>query len=125
PGHETREHVTRSGRILAVETMVQKGHLMRRAVGIVLLTGTAVAIAIGTIAGQTQRAGTGGAAAARYTTWQSYAGGGHSSQYSALTQINKDNVAKLQVAWSFPITGNSIFNPVIIDGVMYAPAGGG
>ena len=58
-----------------------------------------------------------------YTTWQSYAGGAHSSQYSALDQIDRKNVAKLEVAWSFPITGNSIFNPVVVDGVMYAPAG--
>ena len=34
-------------------------------------------------------------------------------------------MAQLQVAWTFPITGNSIFNPVVIDGVMYAPVGGG
>ena len=34
-------------------------------------------------------------------------------------------MAKLEVAWSFPITGNSIFNPVVIDGVMYVPVGGG
>jgi len=64
-------------------------------------------------------------AAKPYTTWQSYAGGAHSSQYSALDQIDKKNVAKLDVAWSFPITGNSIFNPVVVDGVMYVPVGGG
>ena len=34
-------------------------------------------------------------------------------------------MAKLEVAWSFPITGDSIFNPVVVDGVMYAPVGGG
>src|SRR5688572_31531036 len=111
---------------------------MRRAGGIVSLTGIVVAIALATafdlpsgvargrLAAQARQGGTGGAAAARpYTTWQSYAGGAHSSQYSALDQINKKNVAKLQVAWSFPIAGNSIFNPVVIDGVMYAPVGGG
>ena len=98
---------------------------MRRVVGIVSLTGLAVAIALATLAGQSRPAGTGRAAAKPYTTWQSYAGGAHSSQYSALDQINRKNVAKLQVAWSYPITGNSIFNPVIVDGVMYTPAGGG
>jgi glucose dehydrogenase len=95
---------------------------MRRAAGIVTLTGIAVAIALATLSGQSQRAP---AAAKPYTTWQSYAGGAHSSQYSALDQINTKNVAKLEVAWTFPITGNSIFNPVVIDGVMYAPVGGG
>jgi quinoprotein glucose dehydrogenase len=98
---------------------------MRRAGVIVLLTGSAVAIALSTLIGQSQPAGGSRATAKPYTTWQSYAGGGHSSQYSALDQINKSNVAKLQVAWNFPITGNSIFNPVVIDGVMYAPVGGG
>src|SRR5262245_1974780 len=97
---------------------------MRKASGIVLMTGIAVAIGLATVVGQS---GPGArlAAATPYTTWQSYAGGAHSSQYSALDQINTKNVAKLEVAWSVPIAGASIFNPVVIDGVMYAPVGGG
>jgi quinoprotein glucose dehydrogenase len=98
---------------------------MRRAGGIVSLTAVAVAIGLATLAGQSRPASTSRPSAKPYTTWQSYAGGAHSSQYSALDQINTKNVAKLEVAWSFPITGNSIFNPVVIDGVMYAPVGGG
>jgi quinoprotein glucose dehydrogenase len=98
---------------------------MRRA-GIVSLTGiVVVVVAWATLAGQSRPAGTNRAAAKPYTTWQSYAGGAHSSQYSALDQINKKNVGQLQVAWSVPIAGTSIFNPVVIDGVMYAPVGGG
>jgi glucose dehydrogenase len=97
---------------------------MRRAGGIVSLTAIAAAIALATLTGQARQGGSRAAAAQPYTTWQSYAGGAHSSQYSALDQINTKNVAKLQVAWSFPITGNSIFNPVVVDGVMYAPVGG-
>ena len=57
-----------------------------------------------------------------YTTWTSYSGGAHSSQYSALNQINKANVSQLEVAWTFPVTGTVIFNPMIIDGVMYVQA---
>src|SRR5687768_8774602 len=57
-----------------------------------------------------------------YTTWTSYSGGAHSSQYSALAQINKSNVSQLEVAWTFPVTGAVIFNPLIIDGVMYLQA---
>lgn len=98
---------------------------MRRAGAIVSLTGIVVAITLSTLAGQSRQTGTSRTPAKPYTTWQSYAGGAHSSQYSALDQINKKNVAKLDVAWSFPITGNSIFNPVVVDGVMYAPVGGG
>src|SRR5262245_5014075 len=100
---------------------------MRRASGMVLLTGIVVAIGLATLAGpfDSRVALAQGKSAKPYTTWQSYAGGSHSSQYSALDQINTKNVAKLEVAWSVPITGNSIFNPVVIDGVMYAPVGGG
>jgi quinoprotein glucose dehydrogenase len=25
------------------------------------------------------------------------------------------------VAWTYPVTGNNIFNPIVIDGIMYAP----
>src|SRR6187401_587392 len=57
-----------------------------------------------------------------YTTWATYSGGAHSSQYSALDQINKKNVSQLEVAWTFPVTGTVIFNPLIIDNVMYLQA---
>jgi len=42
-------------------------------------------------------------------------------QYSALRQINKTNVARLELAWSHLVPGTSGrfgFNPVIVDGVM-------
>jgi quinoprotein glucose dehydrogenase len=58
-----------------------------------------------------------------YTTWRTYGGGGHSSQYSALDQIDKSNVAQLTVAWSFPAGERSfVFNPVVVDDVMYVLA---
>ncbi|RPI60067.1 MAG: pyrroloquinoline quinone-dependent dehydrogenase, partial [Lysobacterales bacterium] len=58
-----------------------------------------------------------------YTTWRTYGGGGHSSQYSALDQINKSNVTQLTVAWSFPVGERSfVFNPVVVDNVMYVLA---
>ena len=72
---------------------------------------------------QSTAASTNGTRGAKpYTTWTSYSGGAHSSQYSALTQINKSNVSQLEVAWTFPVTGTVIFNPMIIDGVMYLQA---
>ncbi|HEU4620491.1 MAG TPA: hypothetical protein VFV10_20825, partial [Gammaproteobacteria bacterium] len=37
-----------------------------------------------------------------YNTWRTYSGGADSAQYSALDQINKSNVSKLEVVWSFP-----------------------
>jgi len=62
-------------------------------------------------------------AQAPYTTWRTYGGGGHSSQYSALTQIDRTNVAQLEVAWSFPVGERSfVFNPIVVDDVMYVLA---
>jgi quinoprotein glucose dehydrogenase len=63
------------------------------------------------------------APAPAYTAWASYLGGAHSSQYSALDQINTSNVARLEIAWSFP-AGNrtNYFNPIVVDGVMYVLA---
>src|ERR1700689_5656580 len=60
-----------------------------------------------------------------YTTWSDYAGGADSMQYSALKQIDKSNVKKLEVAWSYSVPGPNdgfVFNPVIVDGVMYVAA---
>jgi glucose dehydrogenase len=113
---------------------------MRRVRRLVLLTvslGTAAFLFLSILAvvgqrfvagvlGQTRQstaASTNGTRSAKpYTTWTSYSGGAHSSQYSALAQINKSNVAQLEVAWTFPVTGSVIFNPLIIDGVMYLQA---
>jgi quinoprotein glucose dehydrogenase len=57
-----------------------------------------------------------------YTTWSDYEGSADSAQYSALTQINKSNVAHLQQIWFYPGGNNGFrygFNPLIVDGVMY------
>ena len=59
-----------------------------------------------------------------YTTWTAYGGGAHSSQYSALDQINKSNVSQLEVVWTFPVTGTVIFNPLVVGRVMYLQASG-
>ncbi len=60
-----------------------------------------------------------------YTTWSDYEGSADSAQYSALTQINKSNVAQLQQVWFYPNGNNGFrygFNPVVVDGVMYVIA---
>jgi quinoprotein glucose dehydrogenase len=60
---------------------------------------------------------------AAFTTWETYSGGGHASQYTALDQINRSNVANLEVVWTFPAGDRSfVFNPIIVDGVMYVLA---
>ena len=61
-----------------------------------------------------------------FTRWESYLGGGDSSQYSSLDQINRSNVAKLGVAWTFPTGAGQPphFNPLVVNGVMYVWAQG-
>lgn len=56
--------------------------------------------------------------------WPAYLGGPESTQYSPLKQINKSNVHQLEVAWTYKTgeRGNYIFNPIVIDGVMYVLA---
>ncbi|HKB09522.1 MAG TPA: PQQ-binding-like beta-propeller repeat protein, partial [Vicinamibacterales bacterium] len=61
----------------------------------------------------------GGRGVKPYTTWTAYGGGAHSSQYSALDQINRSNVSRLEVAWTIPATGTVIFNPLIAGEVMF------
>ncbi|WP_028666555.1 outer membrane protein assembly factor BamB family protein [Runella zeae] len=59
--------------------------------------------------------------------WPEYNGDGARSHYSPLTQINKDNVGKLKIAWSYASGGADTLqnrtqmqcNPIIIDGVLY------
>ncbi len=56
-----------------------------------------------------------------FKTWDQYLGGGNSSQYSSLKQINKSNVSKLQPVWTFA-TGRGRpynFNPIVIGKIMY------
>jgi alcohol dehydrogenase (cytochrome c) len=55
------------------------------------------------------------------TDWPTYNGQPGGNRYSTLTQINKNNVAKLAPAWMFPI-GNVTqveTTPLVVDGIMY------
>jgi quinoprotein glucose dehydrogenase len=60
--------------------------------------------------------------AAPYTTWMEYGGSPDDAQYSALHQINRSNVSRLQQLWFYP-AGNNGFrygsNPIVVDDVMY------
>jgi quinoprotein glucose dehydrogenase len=59
-----------------------------------------------------------------HTGWRDYGGAGDSAQYSALKQIDRSNVSKLQMAWSYPIGDGQKydFNPLMADGVLYVLA---
>jgi quinoprotein glucose dehydrogenase len=60
------------------------------------------------------------------TDWPVYLGDKTSSQYSSLTEINRENVARLELAWEYH-TGDDVSdnhsqiqcNPIIIDGILY------
>ncbi len=59
-----------------------------------------------------------------HTTWSDYGGAPDSSQYSALGLINRSNVSRLQIAWTFP-TGDDnryFFNPIQAHGLTYVLA---
>jgi PQQ-dependent dehydrogenase (methanol/ethanol family) len=60
-------------------------------------------------------------AAAEPQNWLMYWGDYQGTHYSALKQIDTTNVPRLQVAWTFPIPGESVLQatPLVIDGVMY------
>jgi quinoprotein glucose dehydrogenase len=61
-----------------------------------------------------------------YVGWDQYLGGPESAQYSALEQINKGNVGRLQIAWEYPAgEGAPQFNPIIANGMMYVTTGPG
>jgi quinate dehydrogenase (quinone) len=56
--------------------------------------------------------------------WRDYAGGPASSRFIVATQLTRDNVSRLQVAWSFP-AGQTDFNPLVVRGVVYGRVGNG
>ncbi|MBX2814441.1 MAG: PQQ-binding-like beta-propeller repeat protein [Saprospiraceae bacterium] len=55
--------------------------------------------------------------------WNHYLGTQASTQYSSLTEINRSNVSKLKLAWTY-VTGDSAMyqsNNLAIDGIVYTP----
>ena len=60
-----------------------------------------------------------------YRDWRAYGGGPENLQYSALEQINRENVHRLEIAWRYD-TGDAFpgsemqCNPIVIDGVLFA-----
>ncbi len=64
------------------------------------------------------------ASAASKTSWAEYGGSPDSSQFSDLSQINRDNVGQLHIVWRYA-TGDSreyLFNPIVVHGTMYVLA---
>jgi len=61
---------------------------------------------------------------ATHSSWSEYGGAPDSAQYYSLQQINRSNVSKLEVAWTFPTVdgGKYFFNPLVANGLIYVMA---
>src|SRR3954471_17724900 len=69
--------------------------------------------------------GVGSSGGVIHKTWSQYGGGADQSKYLDLKQITKQNVNKLQVAWTYSTDDNISsyrFNPLVVDNVMYVLA---
>jgi quinoprotein glucose dehydrogenase len=58
-------------------------------------------------------------------TWSTYGGSHDNTHYSALNQVNRENVTQLKVAWTYDshdeFPGSEIeCNPIIVNGILYA-----
>ena len=87
--------------------------LMPRSIAARLAVATGIALGLGFMA-----------EAQNYSTWRDYGGTADSAQYSSLSQINRSNVSKLRVAWTYPAgdDGKYFFNPLVAGGRMYVLA---
>lgn len=64
---------------------------------------------------------------APFGRWTRSQGDNGARRYSALSQITRENVRELQVAWTFRAgdgTANIQCTPIIVDGLLYAPTPG-
>src|SRR5215475_6935570 len=74
-----------------------------------------LALAVAALAGM---AGLAGAPAQAPREWRDFGGSPDSSRFVAATQIDRKNVGRLEVAWSYP-AGDTDFNPLMVRGVIY------
>lgn len=60
-------------------------------------------------------------ASAQNVDWRAYGGDQGGTRYSTLTQIDRENVSRLQEAWRLDVAAVAMqTQPIIIDGTMYA-----
>src|SRR6202521_2483208 len=62
-----------------------------------------------------------GASGPQQQDWPAYGGAPENNHYSALAQINRSNVKRLAVAWSFDTQEDGVLqaSPIIIGGILY------
>lgn len=60
-------------------------------------------------------------ASAKQVDWPAYGGGPADTRYSPLSQIDRNNVRDLQVAWRYDTGDKGILetSPIIVDGILY------
>jgi quinoprotein glucose dehydrogenase len=59
-----------------------------------------------------------------HNTWSHYGGNPDQSKYFNASQITKENVSALQIAWNYPVGDNAFysFSPIVVDTIMYVYA---
>ncbi|HEX4228989.1 MAG TPA: PQQ-binding-like beta-propeller repeat protein [Bryobacteraceae bacterium] len=89
---------------------------MSRLLGGILLGATAICFLI---SGRTPEP-----ADTEHMGWRDFGGAPDSAQYSALSQINRSNVANLEISWTYSTgdTNKYFFNPLVANGLMYVLA---
>src|SRR5260370_32249557 len=86
-----------------------------------LLASTVVVASAGLIA-HTEKTPQGISASAQQNhDWPAYGGAPENTHYSSLKQINRENVKRLSVAWTFDTQeeGGLETSPIIVEGVLY------
>jgi quinoprotein glucose dehydrogenase len=58
------------------------------------------------------------------STWEQYGGGPDQSKYFKASQITKENVNQMRVAWVYPTVDSmpNFFSPIVVDSIMYVMA---
>ncbi|HWJ25181.1 MAG TPA: hypothetical protein VNS32_01485, partial [Flavisolibacter sp.] len=59
-----------------------------------------------------------------HSTWQEYGGASDQSKYFEGSQITKENVSQLKLAWVYPTVDSAFnfFSPIVVDTIMYVMA---
>jgi quinoprotein glucose dehydrogenase len=97
------------------------GLLRRIAIGVLMFTGGLSILLITSGARQTPGERESRTTAERQQDWPVYGGSPENTHYSALAQINRENVKQLTVAWSYDTgeEGGLESSPIIVGGVLY------
>jgi quinoprotein glucose dehydrogenase len=91
------------------------------AMGLVSLAMTTAMVLMVVSSARGQKVSTEGGAVQAQRDWPAYGGGAENNHYSSLAQIDRKNVARLAVAWSYDTQEEGVLqtSPIIVDGVLY------